>query len=171
MWEGKKGEKTSQKYKKMTKYLYFISGLSQNRPNLPTHDSSFFLHLLWMIVTLAAPTSAPLWSPSCKIKTNPGTNVFSVCTGELSFGKPYGIKPRCYGNILGNAFGNLGTLWEFENSLRTWWEHIGKKEKIPVFPPPPSRSWVHAEPSHWLHETFISKTVHPHFLPRLTAGA
>jgi len=75
----------------MTKYLYFISGLSQIGPNLPVHYLSFFLHLLWMIVTLAAPIEAPLWSPSCKIKTNPGT--------------------------------------------------------------------------------FISKTVHPHFLPRLTAGA
>jgi hypothetical protein len=50
----KKEKKTSQKYKKMTKYLYFISGLSQIWPNLPTHDSSLFLHLLWMIVTLAA---------------------------------------------------------------------------------------------------------------------
>jgi hypothetical protein len=33
----KKGKKASQKYKKMTKYLYSISGLSQIWPNLPTH--------------------------------------------------------------------------------------------------------------------------------------
>jgi hypothetical protein len=30
---------------------------------------------------------------------------------------------------------------------------------------------VHAEPSHWLHEISISKTVGHHFWPRLMAGA
>jgi hypothetical protein len=50
----------------------------------------------------------------------------------------------------------MGTHWE------KW-----KNQKIPIFP-----LWkrekigsfvrVHAEPSHWLHETFISKSVHEH---------
>jgi hypothetical protein len=31
---------------------------------------------------------------------------------------------------------------------------------------------MHAEPSsHWLHETFITKTIHHHFWPGLMAGA
>jgi hypothetical protein len=29
-------------------------------------------------------------------------------------------------------------------------------------------SWVHDEPSHWLHEISVSKTVHHHFSPGLT---
>ncbi len=57
------------------------------------------------------------------------------------------------------------------------WEHIGKKEEKQKnnFPHPTPRqptpkrkkqgpSWVHAEPSQWTHETFISKTVCYQFL-------
>jgi hypothetical protein len=74
-----------------------------------------------------------------------------------------------------------GTIWNLGHLLGTLWEHDGntlgmrKKQKIP--PPHPSRrknwtpSWVHAEPSHWLHETFISNTVCQHFSPGLLAGA
>jgi len=69
---------------------------------------------------------------------------------------------------LGKAFGN---------TLRTW-EHIGNKGKKIKNSPSPSlkrkkldRSWVHAEPSHWLYEISISKTVGHHFWPGLMAGA
>ncbi len=215
MWEGKKGEKTSQKYKKMTKYLYCISGLSQTWPNLPTHDSSFFLNFLWMIVTLAAnkvpkkdtakswkscehdlinmfhtisPIEAPLWTPRCKLKLNPSYNmsayIFSLYTWELSFGQTIWDKTQV---LLGISWGmHLKTLWKLGNPLRIWelienmmgthWEKGRKQKKIPVFTSLEKRkNWIVHEcmlslPI-WLHETFISKTVHPHFLPMLTAGA
>jgi len=61
--------------------------------------------------------------------------------------------------------------------LGTHWEQGEKNLKIPPPPPPPlkrkklDRSWVHAEPSHWLYEISISKTVGHHFWPGLMAGA
>jgi hypothetical protein len=67
-------------------------------------------------------------------------------------------------------------IWEqFENLMGTHWEQ-GKKTTNPS-PPAPSKnrkldhSWVHSEPSHWLHEISFSKTVHRHDLPMLIAGA
>ncbi len=36
-----------------------------------------------------------------------------------TLGKPYGIKPRCYWESLGNNFGTWGTPWE----------HIWEQEK------------------------------------------
>jgi hypothetical protein len=49
-----------------------------------------------------------------------------------------------------------------------------KTKKSPPLPPSSQkgkkkldRSWVHAEPSHWLHEISLSKTVHHHFAPWL----
>jgi hypothetical protein len=41
--------------------------------------------------------------------------------------------------------------------------HLQKEKQGP--------SWVHAEPSHWLHEISISKTVCHHFWPGLMTGA
>jgi hypothetical protein len=86
------------------------------------------------------------------------------------------------GNLMGTHWdleGNrLGTHWEqgkmllrtpLGNTFGTWWEPIGilkgtcweqrKNLKIPPPPPQPKLErkkikelWVHAEPSHWLHE-------------------
>jgi hypothetical protein len=59
--------------------------------------------------------------------------------------------------------------------LRTLGEHVGNKGKNKKsFPPPKPKNLkenkakplgVHAEPSHWLHEISISKTVCHHFWP------
>jgi hypothetical protein len=52
-----------------------------------------------------------------------------------------------------------------------------EKQKKPTPPSPPERknqgpsSGVHGEPSHWLPEISISKTVHCHFWPGLMAGS
>ncbi len=60
--------------------------------------------------------------------------------------------------LLGTSW---GTLQELENHLRT--------REIYIYPSPPlskrkklDRSRVHAEPSHWLHEISLSKTVRHH---------
>ncbi len=56
----------------------------------------------------------------------------------------------------------------------TWWELYGntlgtreENKKKSLFPLSKrkklDRSWVHAEPSHWLHEISLSKIVHHHF--------
>jgi hypothetical protein len=116
--------------------------------------------------------------PSCKIKTNvfpPQQLTFSVYIHESwTLGKPYGIKLRCYWECLREQLGNLG------NTMRTCWEHIGtRKQKQKITPrtwPHPQKekqgpSWVHAQPSHWLQEISISKTVCHHFWPGLMAGA
>jgi len=52
-----------------------------------------------------------------------------------------------------------------------------RKKTVPPPPPPPTPQklkrkeakalWVHAEPSHWLDEISISKTVRHHFWPGL----
>ncbi len=100
-------------------------------------------------------------------------HTFSVYIHECStLGKPYGIKLRCYWELLREQLGNL---------KETWWEHIknkeGKKRKKEKVPPPhPQKekqgpSWMHAEPSHWLHEISISKTIYHHFWTGLRAGA
>jgi len=74
-------------------------------------------------------------------------------------GKTYGIKARC----------------DWEHPWGTHWEQR-KNEKILLLhsPPPPQNLkgknkalWVQAEPSHWLHETSIRKTVCHHFQPSL----
>jgi hypothetical protein len=63
----------------------------------------------------------------------------------------------------------MGTHWELEgNTLEQ-----RKKRKKPPSPKPKTQKkkikalGVHAEPSHWLHEISISKTVHHHFWPGL----
>jgi hypothetical protein len=84
-----------------------------------------------------------------------------------------GEKPGAIGNTFGEHIGNL------ENLMGTHWEHVenkGKMKKILLPPPPHTQNlkeknnkalWLHAEPSHWLHEISISKTVHHHFWPGL----
>ncbi len=51
---------------------------------------------------------------------------------------------------------------EIEQGRKT--NNNSRKEK-------PRPSWVHAEPSHWLHEISISKSVGHHFWPGLMAGS
>jgi hypothetical protein len=88
-------------------------------------------------------------------------------------GKTYGIKMRCYWEQ------PWGTHWEPHGNLNG--NMLGTKAKWKKSsPPPPAPSpnlkrkennalWVHAEPSHWLHEISISKTVCHHFWPGLIA--
>jgi len=47
--------------------------------------------------------------------------------------------------------------------MRIWMEHVGNKGKKKKF----KALWVQAEPSHWLHEISISKTVRHHIWPGL----
>jgi len=65
-----------------------------------------------------------------------------------SLSRTYGIKLWCY------------------------WEHIGDQKKTDPPSPPPQKKNIgpyslYVEPSHWLHEIFISKTVCHHFSPGL----
>jgi hypothetical protein len=122
------------------------------------------------------PMEAPLWTPVAEKKQMYFINfTFSVYihTWELKFGQTILYKTQV---LLGTFWGmHLQTLWELENHLRIWWEHIGNKEKI-SFPLTLEKkkldpSWGHAEPSDWLHEISLSKTLHTNFLPRLMAGA
>jgi hypothetical protein len=87
-----------------------------------------------------------------------------VCTLWRSFS---GVISQCCASI-------QGAIWEPDgNPLGTWREHIGNKRKMKKIPPAPhlpklqreKHFRVHAEPSHWLHEIFISKTVCHHFWP------
>jgi hypothetical protein len=59
--------------------------------------------------------------------------------------------------------------------LGTHWEQ-GRNTKNNSLHPTPKRKkqgpwWVHVEHSHWLHKSFISKTVCNHFWRGLLAGA
>ncbi len=76
-----------------------------------------------------------------------------------------GTKARCYQEL------PWGTYWEPIGNLKgTCWDQM-KNEKHPPSPPPKLTKEknqgtlrMHAEPSHWLHEISISKTVgHPSF--------
>jgi hypothetical protein len=101
---------------------------------------------------------------------------FSLYIYESStLGKPYGLKLRCYRECRWEQFGNL------KNLMGTWWKHVKntlgtwKTSKRTPSPPPKRKkqgpSWVHAKLSHWLHDTFISKTICHHFWHVLMAGA
>ncbi len=119
---------------------------------------------------------APLWITSCKIETNvlPMAYLFSLCTWELNFGQTIWDKTK----VIWGTF--WVTTWEpgepYGNTYRAWWEQ-GKKEKRKNPPPPlPSPKKKKSGPLtspcwafHWLHETFISKTVCHHFCRRLMA--
>jgi hypothetical protein len=112
--------------------------------------------------------------PSCKI----GTKVllwdlhFHFIYMGLNFGQTIWHKTESYWEQLEERFGNLGTLRELDgNTLRTIKNlfislsspHPLKKKKLDC-------SWVHAKPSHRLHQIFLSKAVHHHFSPMLMAG-
>jgi hypothetical protein len=101
-----------------------------------------------------------------------------VRRGGLS-AKHMGLKRGAIKNTLGEHIGNPG------NILRTCREHrrnmLGTKEKWKKSSLPPSpknlkeKKSRHLEfmqqPTHWLHEISIFKTVHHHFWPGLTAGS
>jgi hypothetical protein len=77
----------------------------------------------------------------------------------------YEVLLQMYWATLGNL---LGTSWEHdENTLGT--RKKNKKKSLPFTSHCPEflkkldLSCVHAESSHWLHETFISKTICHHF--------
>jgi hypothetical protein len=77
-----------------------------------------------------------------------------------TLGKTYGIKQGAIGNTHGEQIGNLlGTeeKWKKSSSCPP---RPNLKENNKVL-------WVQAEPSHWLHETSIPKTVCHHFQPSL----
>jgi hypothetical protein len=74
------------------------------------------------------PIEAPLWTPTCKIKINVHPWILVYIQGSWTLCKPYGIKPRCYREQLGEH------IWELENPWETHWEHMGnmkKEKKIP----------------------------------------
>jgi hypothetical protein len=77
-----------------------------------------------------------------------------------TLGKTYGIKGRSYWEH------PWGTHWELEGNKGKM-----KKKPSPTHPKLKRKNIkalrVHAEPSHWLHEIFISKTVCHHFWPGL----
>jgi hypothetical protein len=99
-------------------------------------------HHLFFFFGTPQSIEAPLWTPNCKIKTNVlpyGSPFQCIRHGSWSFGEWYGIKLGCY--------------WEH---LKEWLgEQLGNEKKRQKNP---SLISV-AQPSHWLHETFISKTV------------
>jgi hypothetical protein len=96
--------------------------------------------------------------------------------------KPYGIKLRCYWEYLGEhileQLVNLGIFWEIdENPMGTGGNTLRTREKNKKIILPPTSlkekkkldcSRVHAEPSHWLHDISVSKTVPHHFSNGLT---
>lgn len=76
-----------------------------------------------------------------------------------TLGQKYGINCGALGNIFGNT-------------LRTWLEQKNSKNHIHRgLLPPKEKKWpsleVHVEWSHWLHESYIPKTVCNHFWPGL----
>ncbi len=68
----------------------------------------------------------PLWTQSQNKNKNSTllAYLFSWCTWELNWGKPYDIELRCYWEHLGELKG-------------TWWEHIENKEEKKKLPSPP----------------------------------
>jgi hypothetical protein len=115
-----------------------------------------------------APIEAPLWTPSCKIYTVvlPYVLPFQfIYMGVELWANHMGQNPGAIGNILENAL---------ENSLRTWWEHIGNKwkiQKIPLpTPPQKEKNWTTHECMLSLHTGCMKLTVPHHFSPRLMAG-
>jgi hypothetical protein len=88
-----------------------------------------------------------LWTPVAKQKQMCTLRFHLLCLyiGELNFGQnPYGTKPRCYWEHLGNAYGN--TLGTFGNKL-------GTREKYKKNPVPPTsqkeKNWI-------VHECMLS---------------
>ncbi len=71
-----------------------------------------------------------------------------------TLGKPYGLNLRCYWEQLGEHLRNLRTIWEQDIYIYSS-PPLSKRKKL-------DRSQVHAEPSHWLHEIPLSKTIRPH---------
>jgi len=74
-----------------------------------------------------------------------------------TLGKPYGLNLRCYWEHLGEHLSNLKTIWEQEKYIYIDipFLPLSKRKKL-------DRSQVHAEPSNWLHEISLSKTVCHH---------
>jgi len=94
----------------------------------------------------------PFWTPPFQNRNKCAPLDYSLYTEELNcLGKPNGIKPRCYREHLGECILELG------NILGT----RGKNPKIPSRPPYPQKKKKRAppEPSHWMHEFSVSKTV------------
>jgi hypothetical protein len=74
--------------------------------------------------------------------------------------KKYWIKLSCYWERLEEHLGsNQNTL---ETLKKIKMPPSSKTQKKKLQPP-----LVHAEPSCWLHKIFISKTLCPHFQPKL----
>jgi hypothetical protein len=78
--------------------------------------------------------------------------------GEL-WAKHMEQKCGSTGNILRNA---LGTLWEQKTTKKPLSPRPKRKQIGPLS--------IYVEPSPWLHQIFISKTVCHHFSPGLLEG-
>ncbi len=85
--------------------------------------------------------------------------------------------------LLGTSWGtHLGTLWEFQNPLKTWWQHYGhignkgKKQKIPLpLHTQKEKNWTTHEcmlslPIGWMNFLYPKLFV-TIFLPKLMASA
>jgi len=64
-----------------------------------------------------------------------------------------------------------GTRWELKRNMlgtkEKWKKKTSRPRTLKLGAKAIKALWVHAEPSHWLHEIFISKTVCHHFWPGL----
>ncbi len=93
-----------------------------------------------------SPIEAPLWTTSCKIETNvlPTAHLFSLYTWEMNLRQIILDKSKCYWERFEEQ------PWEFGNPMGTIRNMMGTREK---------------KAFHWLHATFVSKTVGLHFHP------
>jgi hypothetical protein len=107
-------------------------------------------HFDWTII-LGQRIAVSIWgwsaSPLAHLSRSEGEN----------FGQRIWDKMRCYWEHL------WGTYWEQKKQIR---EHIGKKEKTPkklLSPPPQKKKLRTPQPSHWLYEIYVFKSVCHHF--------
>ncbi len=110
-----------------------------------------------------APIEAPLSTPNFakeKQLHSPRIHLFGLYTWELNFGQTIWDKYEVLLGVLGVSWGmDLGTPWELENPLGTWWEHIenkAEKQNIPLPHP------LHPKKKK-LDQISLSKTVCHHF--------
>jgi len=97
---------------------------------------------------------------------------FSIYIHESwPFGKPYGIKMRCYMQRFGGQLGNNGK--PHGNTLGTWWEQEKKMNYSSSSSFPQKKkldlSWVHARPLIGCMELLFRKLIFGHIWPSLMA--
>ncbi len=133
--------------------------------NLSFSFSFFFSTSYWLKTSKL--TSFSIFEFLNYIRRQQQQQAFLLCItlGLQTTWDKYEVLLQMYWATLGNL---LGTSWEHdENTLGT--RKKNKKKSLPFTSHCPEflkkldLSCVHAESSHWLHETFISKTICHHF--------